>query len=85
MRTAESKINDYWEGFVEKVEFGVREFADYFAPLFKASISFCAASVKVAIYVGKILPDQSKEKRPAKKEDSAKEPEHNVPFQGYRA
>jgi len=41
--------------------------------------------IDVAIYVGKILPDQGKEKRQSKKEDAPKEPEQNVPFQGYRA
>lgn len=41
--------------------------------------------INVAIYVGKILPDQGREKLPSKKEEQLKEPEHNVPFQGYRA
>ena len=41
--------------------------------------------INVAIYVGKILPDQGREKLTAKKEEQLKEPEHNVPFQGYRA
>ena len=44
--------------------------------------------IEVAIFVGKILPDQGgKEKRPPKKEDVKKEPEQNqnIPFQGYRA
>ena len=42
-------------------------------------------AIEVAIYVGKILPDQGKEKRPSKKEEPQKEPQRNVPFQGYRA
>lgn len=41
--------------------------------------------IEVAIYVGKILSDQGKEKRPPKKEESQKESQQNVPFQGYRA
>ncbi len=41
--------------------------------------------IEVAIFVGKILPDQGREKRPAKKEEPKKEPEKNIPFQGYRA
>ena len=41
--------------------------------------------IEVAIYVGKILPDQGKEQRPPKKEEPQKEPQQNVPFQGYRA
>ena len=41
--------------------------------------------IEVAIFVGKILPDQGKEKQPAKKEESQKGPQQNVPFQGYRA
>jgi len=41
--------------------------------------------IEVAIYVGKILPDQEKEKSRPKKENAQKEPEQNVPFQGYRA
>lgn len=41
--------------------------------------------IEVAIYVGKILPDQAKEKTQPKKEDVKREPEQNVPFQGYRA
>jgi len=41
--------------------------------------------IDVAIYVGKILPDQGKEKQPLKKEEVQKEQEQNVPFQGYRA
>lgn len=40
--------------------------------------------VEVAIYVGKILPDQDKGKRHPKKEEERREPEPNVPFQGYR-
>jgi uncharacterized alkaline shock family protein YloU len=42
--------------------------------------------IDVAIYVGKIISDQRKEKpSPKKKEEVQKELEHNVPFQGYRA
>lgn len=42
--------------------------------------------IEVAIFVGKILPDQSKEKKAPKKEEAPKEqPQQNVPFQGYRA
>ncbi len=41
--------------------------------------------IEVAIFVGKILADQGKEKRPPKKEEAKKEPEKNIPFQGYRA
>lgn len=41
--------------------------------------------IDVAIYVGKIISDQGKEKRPPKKEEAQKELERNVPFQGYRA
>jgi len=41
--------------------------------------------IEVAIYVGKILPDQGKEKQLPKKEGPQKEPQQNVPFQGYRA
>ncbi len=41
--------------------------------------------INVAIYVGKIIPDQAREKYTAKKDEQPKEPEHNVPFQGYRA
>lgn len=42
-------------------------------------------AIEVAIFVGKILPDQGKEKQPPKKEGPQKEPDQNVPFQGYRA
>jgi len=41
--------------------------------------------IEVAIFVGKILPDQGKEKRQSKKEEKPKESGENVPFQGYRA
>lgn len=41
--------------------------------------------IDVNIYVGKILPDEGKERRPVKKEEDSKEPEQNVPFPGYRA
>ena len=41
--------------------------------------------IDVNIYVGKILSDQGNEKRQPKKEEDPKEPEGNVPFQGYRA
>ena len=41
--------------------------------------------IEVAIFVGKILPDQGREKLPSKKEESPKEEQRNVPFQGYRA
>jgi len=41
--------------------------------------------IEVAIFVGKILDDQGKEKRLPKKEEVKKEPEQNIPFQGYRA
>ena len=41
--------------------------------------------IEVAIFVGKILPDQGKEKQPPKKEEPQKESQQNVPFQGYRA
>ena len=41
--------------------------------------------IEVAIFVGKILPDQGKEKLPPKKEEPQKESPQNVPFQGYRA
>ncbi len=41
--------------------------------------------IEVAIYVGKILPDQGKEKRSPKKEEASKESEKSVPFPGYRA
>lgn len=41
--------------------------------------------IGVNIYVGKILPDQGNEKRQPKREEAPKEPEGNVPFQGYRA
>ena len=41
--------------------------------------------INVAIYVGKILPDQIREKFTAKSEEQLKEPDLNVPFQGYRA
>ena len=41
--------------------------------------------IEVAIFVGKILPDQGREKKAPKKEDSAKPSDQNIPFQGYRA
>jgi len=41
--------------------------------------------IEVAIFVGKILSDQSKEKYPPKVEATKKESEQNIPFQGYRA
>lgn len=41
--------------------------------------------IDVSIFVGKILTDQGREKRQAKKEKEPKDPEQNVPFQGYRA
>jgi len=41
--------------------------------------------IEIAIFVGKILPDQIKEKRPEKKKEPPKGSEPNVPFQGYRA
>lgn len=41
--------------------------------------------IEVAIFVGKILSDQGREKHQHKKEDTKKESEPNVPFQGYRA
>jgi uncharacterized alkaline shock family protein YloU len=41
--------------------------------------------MEVAIFVGKILSDQIKEKYPPKKEEVKKDSEQNVPFQGYRA
>ena len=41
--------------------------------------------IDVSIFVGKILTDQVKEKRQAKKEKEPKDSEQNVPFQGYRA
>lgn len=41
--------------------------------------------IEVAIFVGKILPDQGKEKHASKKEESEKKSEQNIPFQGYRA
>jgi len=41
--------------------------------------------IDVNIFVGKILPDEGKEKRQPKKEETPKEPDQNVPFQGYRA
>ncbi|MBN1869891.1 MAG: alkaline shock response membrane anchor protein AmaP [Candidatus Omnitrophica bacterium] len=40
--------------------------------------------IEVAIFVGKILPDQGREKEPIKKEDLQKD-QQNIPFQGYRA
>jgi uncharacterized alkaline shock family protein YloU len=42
-------------------------------------------SIEVAIFVGKILPDQGKEKTVSKKEEPEEEKQQNVPFQGYRA
>jgi uncharacterized alkaline shock family protein YloU len=42
-------------------------------------------SIEVAIFVGKILSDQGKEKYPSKAEETKKESEQNIPFQGYRA
>lgn len=41
--------------------------------------------IDVSIFVGKILTDQGGEKRPVKKEKEPKDPEQNIPFQGYRA
>lgn len=41
--------------------------------------------IDIAIYVGKILPDQGKKKKEPKVEEPPKEPDPNVPFQGYRA
>jgi uncharacterized alkaline shock family protein YloU len=41
--------------------------------------------IEVAIFVGKILPDQRGEKRMPKKDETKKESDQNVPFQGYRA
>jgi len=41
--------------------------------------------IDVSIFVGKILTDQGREKRQTKKEKEPKDPEQNVPFQGYRA
>lgn len=41
--------------------------------------------VKVSIFIGKIIPDQTREKRKPKKQESPKDQEPNVPFQGYRA
>ncbi len=41
--------------------------------------------INVSIYVGKILPDQAKEKRVSKSDDDDQESEQNVPFRGYRA
>jgi uncharacterized alkaline shock family protein YloU len=41
--------------------------------------------IEVAIYVGKILPDQGGEKKQPKNEEPQKDPQQNVPFQGYRA
>ncbi len=41
--------------------------------------------IDVNIYVGRILSDQGNEKRQPKKEEAPKEPEGNIPFQGYRA
>jgi len=41
--------------------------------------------IDVSIFVGKILTDQGREKRQSKKEKEPKDPEQNVPFQGYRA
>ena len=41
--------------------------------------------IDVAIYIGKILPDQGREKRKPKEEEVQSEPEPTVPFRGYRA
>lgn len=42
--------------------------------------------IEVAIFVGKILPDQGKDKKSSKKEEPPKETQsQNIPFQGYRA
>ena len=41
--------------------------------------------IDVSIFVGKILTDKGGEKRQPKKEKEPKDPEQNVPFQGYRA
>ena len=41
--------------------------------------------IDVSIFVGKILTDQGREKRQAKKDKEPEDPEQNVPFQGYRA
>ena len=41
--------------------------------------------IDIAIYVSKILVDQDKERKRAKEEEPQKEPERQIPFQGYRA
>jgi hypothetical protein len=41
--------------------------------------------INVSIYVGKILPDQAREKLVPKGEPPRQEPDQTVPFHGYRA
>ena len=94
VREVKSKISVSKKGLLIKitlilrVEGSIPELTSRVQELVKSKVQDAIGldePIEVAIYVGKIISDQGKEKRLPKKEEIKKEQEPNVPFQGYRA